>query len=198
MNYTLFSDFTCVECYALNEFLVSRGKAVDVRWKGVQGQPTPPPLMTLFDHRARAELEGEIEEVSRRAPALEIAVPQGHPNTSLAIIAAAAVMRFHSPRAAAFRTAVFRAYWIDGTDLSLPAELQRLADAANVPRVVDLHHPEAEEMAEAWELDWSVERLGGVPRVIRSDGKILWGLQPEPELISYFQSGEPTAGTSGS
>lgn len=193
MNYTLYSDFTCVECYALNEFLVSRGSAVDVRWKGVQGQPTLPPLMTQFDHRARAKLEDEIEEVRGRAPALEIAIPRGNPNTFRAIVAAAAVMRFHAIRAAAFRTAVFRAYWLDGTDLSLAAELQRLADAAHVPRVVDLDHPEAEETAEAWELDWSVERLGGVPRVIRSDGKILWGFKPEPELIAYFQAGEPTA-----
>ena len=197
MNYTLFSDFTCVECYALNEFLVARGTAAYARWKWVQGQPSLPPLMTLFDYRARAKLEAEIEEVRRRAPALEIAVPQGNPNTSRAIVAAAAVMRFHAVAAAAFRTAVFRAYWLDGTDLSLPAALQRLADAAHVPRVVDLDHPEAEEMAEAWELDWSVERLGGVPRVIRSDGKILWGLKPEPELIAYFQSGTPTARRSG-
>ena len=65
MNYTLFSDFTCVECYALNEFLVARGTAADARWKWVQGQPSLPPLMTLFHYRARAEISASVHGSDR-------------------------------------------------------------------------------------------------------------------------------------
>jgi len=62
----------------------------------------------------------------------------------------------------------------------------RSADAAAVPRFVELDHPDAEEMVEDWDLDWATERLGGVPRVIRSDGRILWGLKPTLEVSAFF------------
>jgi hypothetical protein len=63
---------------------------------------------------------------------------------------------------------------------------QRIADHAAVPRSVDLYHPDADEMVENWDLDWAVERLGGVPRVIRGDGRILWGLKPMDEAAAFF------------
>jgi hypothetical protein len=68
------------------------------------------------------------------------------------------------------------------------AELQYVADLAAVPRFVELDHPDAEEMVENWDLDWATERLGGIPRVIRGDGKILWGLKPMPEATAFFRA----------
>ena len=89
-------------------------------------------------------------------------------------------------RANGFRDAIYRAYWRDGVDISVMGELQRIADATGVPRFVELDHPDGEEMAEEWDLDWATERLGGVPRVIRADGKILWGFRPFADAKAFF------------
>jgi predicted DsbA family dithiol-disulfide isomerase len=186
VEYTVYSDFTCAECYGLNEQLVALGVSGAVHWRGVQIEPSLPTPMRSLDRRALDRIEDDITEVHRRADGIVIHLPRGKPNTAKAIVAVASVMRQQPARAAVFRDALYRAYWRDGTDLSTMAELQHIADVAAVPRFVELDHPDAEETAENWELDWATERLGGVPRVIRGDGKILWGLKPVHEATAFF------------
>jgi predicted DsbA family dithiol-disulfide isomerase len=186
MDYTIFSDFTTAECYALNEQLAALGVGATVLWKGVQLDPAAASPMRALDRRARDNLDDELQSMRRFAPELAFAVPKGKPKSERAILAVASVMRLNTARAAAFRDAVFRAYWRDGTDISVKAELQRIADSVDVPRFIALDHPDADETIEGWELDWATERLGGVPRVIRGDGKILWGLRPFSELEAFF------------
>jgi predicted DsbA family dithiol-disulfide isomerase len=188
VDYTVYSDFTCAECYGLNEQLVALGVNGSVLWRGVQSDPALPVPMRVLDRRAQNRVDDEISEVRRRLGSVVMNLPRGKPNTSRAIIAVASVMRQQPARAALFRDALYRAYWRDGADLSVAAELQRVADLAAVPRFVDLDHPDAEEMVENWDLDWSTERLGGVPRVIRGDGKILWGLKPTSEAEAFFRA----------
>ena len=187
VEYTVYSDFTCAECYGLNEQLVELGVSAAVHWRGVQIDPTVPAPMRALDRRSLDRVEDEIAEVRRRVDGVLIHLPRGKPNTLKAIVAVASVMRQQPARAAVFRDALYRAYWRDGTDLSSAAELQRVADAAAVPRFVELDHPDAEETVEDWDLDWATERLGGVPRVIRGDGKILWGLKPTREVSAFFE-----------
>ena len=187
MEFTVYSDFTSAECYGLNEQLVSLGVSADVRWRGVQVDPTLGVPMRSLDRRALDRIEDEITEVQRRVDGVLMHLPRGRPKTLKAIIAVASVMRQQPARAAVFRDALYRAYWRDGVDLSVMAELQRVADLASVPRFVQLDHPDAEEMVENWDLDWATERLGGVPRVIRGDGKILWGLKPMHEATAFFR-----------
>jgi 2-hydroxychromene-2-carboxylate isomerase len=186
MDFTVYSDFTTPECYALNEQFVALGMSGTVKWRGVQHDPGLPVPMREPGRRAVRQLEDEIEETRRRAPGIEIKLPLGKPNTSRAIVAVASVARTHPGRAAELCTALFRAYWRDGVDLSVTAELQRIAEAAKVPGFVELDHPDAVALAESWEVDWSVARLGGVPRVIRGDGKILWGFRSRDETAAFF------------
>lgn len=186
MEFTVYSDFTTAECFALNEHLVALAVSGAVHWRGVQHDPGLPSPMKPLGHRAAQQVEDEIEEARRRSPGLEIVRPSGRPNTSRAIVAVASVMRTHPVRAAEFRTALFRAYWRNGADLSSPAVLHRIAESVKVPGFVDFDHPDAVALAERWEVDWAVERLGGVPRVIRSDGKILWGLRPPEETAAFL------------
>jgi 2-hydroxychromene-2-carboxylate isomerase len=188
MEFTVYSDFTSAECYGLNEQLVALGMSGAVHWRGVQVDPTLAVPMRSLDRRALDRIEDEIGEVLRRVDAAVMHLPRGRPNTRRAIVAVASVMRQQPARAAVFRDSLFRAYWCDGTDLSVAAEVQRVADAAGVPRFVSLDHPAAEETVENWDLDWAIERLGGVPRVIRSDGRILWGLKPMHEATAFFRS----------
>ena len=186
MEFTVYSDFTCVECHGLNEQLMQLGVGAAVHWRGVQIDPTAQLPMRALERRLLDRIEDEIAEMRRRIDGVLVHLPRGKPNTLRAIVAVASVMRQQPARAALFRDALYRAYWQDGTDLSSPAELQRVADAVGVPRFVELDHPDAEEMVDEWDLAWATERLGGVPRVIRSDGKILWGLKPAHEASTFF------------
>ncbi|HLA89286.1 MAG TPA: DsbA family protein [Gemmatimonadaceae bacterium] len=186
MDYTLYTDFTTVECFGLNEQLIALGITDLVHWRGVQHEPSLPAPMKPLDRRAMNQLEDEIEDVRRRVDGIAIALPRGRPNSARAIVAAASVARALPSRAAPFRDALYRAYWRVGADLSEMAVLHRVADAVGVPRAVELDDPDAADIVENWELDWATERLGGVPRVIRGDGKILWGLRPRGEIAAFF------------
>ena len=189
MNHTfiLYSDFTSVECHALNEYLATHPANTRVEWRGVQHDPALPSLQRAMTRRDTERVEDEIGEIRRRAPALDVALPRSKPSSARAILAVASVLRLHSAKAIAFRDGVYRAYWREGADISLPAELQRIADASGVPRFVDLAHPAADDMADEWEVAFATERLGGVPRAIRSDGRILWGLRTADELATFFR-----------
>jgi len=184
---TVYSDFTSPACDALNEVLAALAPGVEVRWRGVQSDPGLPSPMRAIDRRALDRLHDEVADVRRLDSSLELTVPTGKPNTAGAIVAVAAVTRRHQTRAAAFRDAIFRAYWRDGLDISRPQELRRLAAASLVPGWVELDDPDAAADADAWELDWAAERLGGVPRAIRSDGRILWGMRPHLEVAAFFR-----------
>jgi predicted DsbA family dithiol-disulfide isomerase len=186
VEYTVYSDFACTECYGLNEQLAELGVSAAVHWRGVQIDPTMPVPMRPFDRRALDRIEDEISEVRRHIDGAMMRLPRGKPNTLKAIVAVTSVMRQQPGRAVLFRDALYRAYWHDGADISSGAELQRVADAVAIPRFVQLDHPEAEDLVEDWDLDWATERLGGVPRVIRGDGKILWGLKPLAEARAFF------------
>jgi len=187
LEFTVYSDFTNAECYGLNEQLVALGVSGTVQWRGVQVDPTLGVPMRSLDRLALDRIEDEILEVQRRVDGVLMHLPRGKPKTLKAIVAVASVMRQQPARAAMYRDALYRAYWRDGADLSMMVELQRVADLAAVPRFVQLDHPDAEEMVENWDLDWATSRLGGVPRVIRSDGKILWGLKPMHEATAFFR-----------
>ncbi len=187
VEFTVYSDFTCPECYGLNEQLVALGVGGAVLWRGVQVEPALATPMRSLDRRALDRIDDEITETLRRVGDTVMHLPRGKPNTRKAIVAVASVMRQQPARAALFRDALFRAYWRDGTDLSVMGEIQAVADRAGVPRFVQLDDPDADEMVENWDLDWATERLGGVPRVIRSDGKILWGLKSMIDATNFFR-----------
>jgi hypothetical protein len=59
---------------------------------------------------------------------------------------------------------------------------------------VDLDGPAGHRLADEWEMDWVTRRLGGVPRLVRPDGRVLWGLVPLDEITAFFQAPMRTSG----
>jgi len=182
----IYYDFTSAESFVLNEIVQAIPGAPGIAWRGVQADPTLPPLMTALNRRALARLELEIADATRAKPDVQMALPGGKPNTRRALQAVASVGRMHAARGTDFRTALFREYWWMGHDLSDMAVIRRVAAQVGVPPWVDFERQSAQSEQVSWELAWQAERLGGVPRVIRSDGQILWGVSSESEVRAFL------------
>lgn len=187
----IYYDFTSAESFVLNEIVRAIKATHEIVWRGVQADPTLPALMAALNRRALARLELEIADATRAKPDVQLALPSGKPNTRRALQAVASVERMHAARGTDFRTALFREYWWMDHDLSDMAVIRRVAAQVGVPPWVDFEHQAAQAEQVSWELAWQTERLGGVPRVIRSDGQILWGVSSESDAREFLAEPGP-------
>lgn len=180
----VYSDPNCPFCYAMGERLHALGVSEQVEWRGVQHAPhLTIPLAPASAGLAR-ELEAEVAAIGQLAPELPIAKPIGKPNTAPAILAIAQALR-HDPGAGhVFKDSVYRAFWVHGRDISSPDELERLAAEANLPPLVEM--PPADDLVRAWARSWMELGTGGVPLLIRTDGRGLVGLTTMAKLAQLF------------
>lgn len=183
-NATLFSDPNCPFCYATEERLHDLGLQGAVQWCGVQHAPHLPVPMAPADHLLREELPAEVRAIRALAPEVAITVPPGKPNTSLAIHYGAAALLADPVAGRAFVHSLYRALWINGADLADPAILARLADDAGLTGL------EADDaalaVADGWQGAWQRTGLGGVPLLVRHDGRRLYGLVGTEELRAFL------------
>ncbi|MDP1891156.1 MAG: DsbA family protein [Gemmatimonadaceae bacterium] len=192
---TLYADLNCPYSYALTVRLEALGLMDRCEWRGVQHDPALPTPPRLGDRRLMRALEDDVDAVRRMAPDVAITPPPLKPNTRRAIAAVATVHGQHVPRAAEFRRALGAALWVSGEDISDGAVINSVASWAGVPGWVDLDGPAGRRLADEWDMDWMTLRLGGVPRLVRPDGRVLWGLVSADEITEFFntplrQSGE--------
>ncbi|MBM3908950.1 MAG: DsbA family protein [Gemmatimonadetes bacterium] len=191
---TLFADLSCPFSYALTARLEVLGLMHRCDWRGVQHDPGLPVPPRLGDRRLMRALEDDVDIVRREAPDVALTTPPVKPNTRRAIAAIAAVQRQHAPRSAAFRRALGAALWVRGEDISDGTVINSVAAWSGVPGWVDLDGPAGHRLADEWEMDWVTRRLGGVPRLVRPDGRVLWGLMPSAEIQAFFDVPSRTSG----
>jgi|GEM_PF-2446013 len=182
----IYYDFTSAESFVVNTIAQGLATAHDLAWRGVQVAPTLPVPAMLLERRARERLEIELLDAVRVLPQLKPRLPTRLPNTRAALQAVASVERMHRVRADAFRTALFRAYWERDIDISDMSSIIAIATDVGVPPWAELDHQAAQAAQVAWELDWQAERLGGVPRVIRPDGQILWTVKDAASVQAFL------------
>jgi predicted DsbA family dithiol-disulfide isomerase len=187
MRVTLFTDLNCPFCYSTEQRLEQLGVGGRVAWLGVEHEPELPVPMARDDLEIAAELAEEVEAVRSRAPEVEIAVPPGKANTAAALLATAAALRIDAGRGAAFREAVYRAYWRDGRDISDPAVLDALADDAGLPPLQT--RPEDALTVASWRVEWERSPLRGVPLLVREDGETIYGLKSVEALEHFVRAG---------
>jgi hypothetical protein len=185
---TLFSDLNCPYSYALSVRLSALGLADRCEWRGVQHDPSLPLPPRLGDRRVMRAVEDDVDAVRLQAPEVEIHAPPIKPNTRRAIAAVAAVHRQHAPRALEFRQGLATALWLRGEDISDGAVINAVAAWVGVPGWVDLDGPPGHRMADDWDMDWVTRRLGGVPRLVRPDGRVLWGLASTGDIADFFST----------
>jgi 2-hydroxychromene-2-carboxylate isomerase len=185
---TFFADLNCPYSFALSARLEALGLMDQCDWRGVQLDPSLPVPPRLGDRRVMRVLEDDVDAVRRNAPDVAITAPPVKPNTRRAIAAIAAVHRQHAPRAVSFRRALGGALWMRGEDISDPVVINAVAAWAGVPGWVDLDGPAGHRLADDWDMDWVTRRLGGVPRLVRPDGRVLWGLASAGEIADFFST----------
>jgi diguanylate cyclase (GGDEF)-like protein len=186
-NFVVYADFNCPFCYALNERLHAMDLADRVEYRSVQRAPlassATPDLGTLV------QLTGEVAELRRRAPSIQVAVPPFRPSTAAASKLLDAVSKQFPDRASELRRGIFRALWVDGLDISQQPVLDGLlADLDIALPPMDL--APSNEMTR-WQEDWDndSEFKRNLPIVISELGDKVIGFPFEPELNVFLQTG---------
>jgi predicted DsbA family dithiol-disulfide isomerase len=187
MATTLYTDLNCPFCYATETRLGALGLQDRIEWRGVEHEPDLPVPMMLDDEELNEEVAEEVDSVRSRAPDVEIAQPTGKPNTARAIAFAAAAERTDPERGRAVRDAIYRAFWVDGADISQPEVLEALAARHGLDAVAPRH--EDDLRVASWRLDWERSPLRGVPLLVRDDGEVLYGLKGIDELERFVRGG---------
>ena len=123
-NFTVFADFSCPFCYALNERLHVLNLQDRVEFRPIQHAPTV--SSSDISIEVLGELSREVADLRRRTPSTQINVPMFRPNSGAAALLMHAVGKSEPDKASLLRRDIYRALWIDGEDISSPEILARL------------------------------------------------------------------------
>jgi len=113
-----YGDLNCPFCYAENERLLELGLADEVPFRAVQHWPNLPAPWNDRDPYVQSLIDEVLPLVRELAEEVPVERPRSCPNTKQACIAVAEATLIDPKRATKLRTALFRALWRDGRDLS--------------------------------------------------------------------------------
>lgn len=181
-----YADLNCPFCFAMNERLLSMGKHDDVEWRGVEHEPELPVPWGL-DSAGHEELTDEVDRVCQRAPEAQAQRPPHRPNSRLAIATVAAAAQRDPELGARLRTAVFRALWRDGRDISDPLVLRQVCSEVGAPELGT--DGGAQAIAAQWNEEWAELDLGRIPALIGPGDTSLLGLSTVKAVEVYFGVG---------
>ncbi|MDF0644360.1 MAG: DsbA family protein [Nitrospira sp.] len=184
--FILYSDFNCPFCYALHERLHDMKLIELVAWRGVQHAPYLPSPMRPWEGALRAELRHEVAVVKRLAPDLGIELPNGKPNTKLAIDRASWLLSLDVSRGMEFIRGVYSAFWRDGMDISDQEVLDRLAGRHADAGILLSPEESALSIVHEWEESWHATGQAGVPLLVSPDDRMLIGCVPPEQIERFF------------
>ena len=186
--YLVFADFNCPYCYSLNERLLTLGDTGRTDWRSIEHLPDASSAQGSLE--VQMFLSTEVGIVRRRAPEVQIRTPAFLPSTNLANRLVVALSRSLSPADRwTVRTAIYRAYWRDGLDISnldvLHALLRRLGFALPTE---SLDEEWITRILAGWQAQWSGERFAArLPALLsRRDDRPLLGFPALDVLFRFF------------
>ncbi len=187
VRFTVYADFNCPFCYALNERLHAAGLGEQVEFRTIQHAPEISSSHAGLE--IISDLTNEVADVRRRAPSTTINVPMFRPNTDAASALQTVINRQDPANASRLRRRIFQALWIEGQDISRPVLL------ADLLRELDIEAPAEDAAARqemsAWQQAWDDNREfdHNIPIVISDRGETVIGFPLEPEIDAFLNSG---------
>ena len=134
----------------------------------------------------------EVDVVRRLSPDLPLELPGGKPNTADAIAFAARCLDRDREAGMALVQAIYRAFWVEGRDISDPRVLEELAGS----EARGTQSGNERGIAEKWAAAWEATGQCSVPIIVAPDGNQLVGCVPTGVIVDFFagNSGDPKRG----
>ncbi len=188
----VYGDFNCPFCYALDLRLQAMGVKADLEWRVIEHEPEVNSReCSPHDH---AMLAGEVFTVRHRAPEVPIQLPPARPNTGLANRTYAGLLARDPDQAARFRSAIYRALWVEGLDISQPAVVEDVLRAQALVSPADDGGP----ILQTWQRGWEEGPFDlRIPSMQAGDGRLLLGLSSPADIQAFLDGREPTLIPSG-
>lgn len=183
---TVYADFNCPYCHALNERLEIETDEADITWLPVEHAPD------LFSHSFSdldsQELAREVSDVQHKAPDILLRLPPARPNTRLASLLYTTVIQQQSGKAASLRTAIYRALWHDGKDISDADILAGILADIGLGAVETA--PGSEQLLQQWYSQWQNGQFAqNIPAMESSIGFKILGLPHRAQLQQFIDEG---------
>jgi diguanylate cyclase (GGDEF)-like protein len=189
-GYLAYLDLSCPFCFALHERMARWGLLDKLRVAMIEHADH------VLDGPFRLDQEellvNEVFALNRRAPDVTVLVPGYRCSSTMGNRLLVQIQRHHPAQEITFRTALYRALWQQGVDISDPTVLSALLHEHGLPRtLVDELDEENEEMI-ARQSDWNTGDFdNSIPVMIhiRSE-RVLVGLPTERTLVEFVAEGK--------
>lgn len=186
LKITVYADFNCPYCYALNERIKNINIAYDIAWHPIEHAPSL--YKHNFSHIDKQELIQEVSDVITRAPEIILNQPDFRPNSRHASQLLATIIQNHPDKAIEYRNKTYKALWQDGHDISNGKILSAILDSiglADLPVITA-----ADDMLKAWYTEWELGQFArNIPSLESSNGFKLLGFPPADQLEHFIQLG---------
>ena len=181
---TVYGDFNCPFCYALNERLQVYGREFDIQWQSVQHIPYVDSQSPSFQEQT--QLTAEVAAVRKRAPEVQIVTPASRPNSATANLLMAACELRGDSQQSQLRTLIYRALWRSGEDISDPVVLAHLVAMAGLEPIAS--GDAEEQLSAAWQRIWETGEFDRrIPSMVNSVGGRMLGFPAIPRLMPFLQ-----------
>lgn len=182
-QHLFYGDLNCPFCFAQNERIVALGMPHLVEWRGLEHMPDIPSPMVAGSAAERQQLATELNRVSERAPEVKICTPEDRPNSRFATRLIAAASLVNQQKAWNLKNRIYRAFWVEEKDISVPRVVLELARQEGLP---DLDVEGAAGVAAQWQKDWEEGPFDRrLPAMRSTHGGLLLGLS-SPDQLSKF------------
>lgn len=186
----VWSDYACPWCFlaatSLEKLEESHAPVIQRRAYELRPQGAPP---MSEEYRARIEeAQPRLQAIAREQYGLELNSGPFGINTRPALIAAK--LAEWAGRGREFHAAVFRAYWLDGKDISDPAVLGDVAEGVGLERepFVTALDDAAADAAVQEDIDLARELgLNSVPAMVYDEKYLVSGAQPYAVLAQLTE-----------
>jgi 2-hydroxychromene-2-carboxylate isomerase len=186
-EFTVYADFNCPFCCALNERLADLNGSYHFEWRPIQHMPSIDGA--LLAPATQAQLASEVFTVGHRAPEVTITLSHICSISRRATELYVAAMAIDAERGADLRRDIYRALWVEGLDIADPdvlAELIRTHGFEDLGADLDTRLALG-EWPRQWEHGPFDERI---PVISNDQGRTLLGLASPNEIKAFLGDDE--------